>query len=144
MAKYRPGPTIGYRGPFKNMQDIYKDYRNTLMNKGPYKAYFESRTSYGEPRKFSKTEYTREPSTTIGERVEKEQRHETTPIKTDETKTEIAKETSQKTESQIETKNESTSDKSGLPDEKIERQTDITKKRGPSPYDRVEYYGEFF
>lgn len=86
MTRYKSGPPIGYKGPFKGMDEIYRDYRNTLMNKGPYRAYFESRASYGEsPRKFAKIQYSPE-HRPAGEGERKEQQH-TTKIKS-ETKTE--------------------------------------------------------
>jgi len=146
------------------MEDIYREYKNTLMNRGPYKAYFSSRASYGEsPRKFSKIQYSREPlsSINLGERERNEQQHEIKPIKTDEIKTEIAKDDSQKIENskeiessqKIETKqetetsqkienknelsesqNELSYEKLGLPYEKILGQTDITNRNRPSPY----------
>lgn len=154
-------PYTGYRRTFTNMDDIYREYKQTLMSRGPYKAYFDSKTSYGEPRKFSKTEYTREPSTAIGERVGKEQRHETKPITTNETKTEIEKEdsqkietpketedlqkvetkqdteTSQKTEQEeLKTEEELLQEKLGLSElyQNSERQTDVTNRNRPSPY----------
>jgi hypothetical protein len=56
------------------------------MNKGPYRAYFESRASYGEsPRKFAKIQYSPE-HRPVSEGERKEQQH-TTKIKS-ETKTE--------------------------------------------------------
>lgn len=145
------------------MADIYQEYRNTLMNRGPYKAYFSSRASYGEsPRKFSKIQYSREPlsSINLGERERKEQQNEIKPIKTDEIKTEIAKEDSQKIESskeiessqKTETKQETETsqkieqekdfesqdelsyEKLGLPYEKNLGQTDIINRNRPSPY----------
>lgn len=133
------------------MEDIYREYRNTMMNKGSYRPYFSSRMSYGEPRKFSKTEYLGE-QRLVSEPKKKEQQTEIRPEQQAEPKTETAVEDSQKIETsqkteidQTEIKNESPDEKSGLPTEKtFERQTDITRKRGPSPYDKVEYYGEFF
>lgn len=156
MGKYRTPTPIGYKGPFKNMEDIYKDYKNTLMNKGQYKAYFSSRASYGEsPRKFAKTQYSREPlsSTNLGERERKEQHNEIKPNNNPEIKTEITKEdsqkieTSQETESsqktetsqkleqeQTETENELSYEKLGLPYEKNLEQTDINPRNRLSPY----------
>ena len=86
MTRYKSGPPIGYKGPFKGMEEIYRDYKNTLMNKGPYRAYFESRASYREsPRNFAKIQYSPEHSP-VSEGERKEQQH-TTKIKS-ETKTE--------------------------------------------------------
>lgn len=147
LVRYKAPTPIGYRGPFRNMGDIYKEYRNTLMNKGPYKAYFESRASYGEsPRKFTKTQYSPE-HRPVSEGERKEQHHEIQPAKTAEAKPEIKNENeqSQKTEQQKETtekQNEiSTNEKIGLPEyqqDKVE-QTDIKTRNRPSPYqDRAE------
>lgn len=58
------------------MEDIYREYRNTPLNRGAYKAYFDSRPSYGGYQKKSrKTEYSREPlhSFNSGERENIEQ-----------------------------------------------------------------------
>lgn len=151
MGRYRTPTPIGYKGPFRNMADIYQEYRNTLMNRGPYKAYFSSRASYGEsPRKFSKIQYSREPlsSINLGERERKEQQNEIKPIKTDEIKTEITKEDSQKIENSkeiessqkieqgkdFESQDELSYEKLGLPYEKNLGQTDINPRNRPSPY----------
>ena len=128
------------------------------MNKGPYRAYFESRASYRDsPRKFAKI-YSGEHSP-VSEPERKEQQNETKPDKTTDAKTEIKtenkneqsqkiettqeKETSQKIENKnesSETRNELSNEKVGLPEyhEKIE-QTNITKRsRPPEYYDRAE------
>lgn len=141
------------------MEDIYREYRNTLMNKGPYRAYFESRASYREsPRKFTKT-YSGEHSP-VSEPERKEQPNEIKPDKATDAKTEIRtenkneqsqkietkqdSETSQKIEKQTEsseTRNELSNEKVGSPYsyEKKTEQTDITKRDRPSPYyDRAE------
>ena len=162
MGRYRAPTPIGYKGPFRNMADIYQEYRNTLMNKGPYKAYFASRASYGEsPRKFSKIHYSGE-QRPMSEPERKEHQNETKPYKTPETKTESSQkiehsqktetpkeiehsqktETSQKIEQEketSETENELSYEKLGLPYEKIiEGQTDISPRNRPSPYDKTE------
>lgn len=75
MGRRTPTP-IGYKGRFRTMDDIYREYRNTPLNRGAYKAYFESRPSYGGYQKKSrKTEYSREPlhSFNSGERENIEQ-----------------------------------------------------------------------
>lgn len=161
LAKYRPSTPIGYRGPFRNMSDIYQEYRKTLMNRGPYKAYFESRSSHGEPsKKFTKTEHSREPIYTKGER-ELQQQHEIQQSNPIETKTEIEIEDSQKIETpketedlqkietkqdtetsqkieqeELETEEELLQKKLGLSElyQNSERQTDITNRNRPSPY----------
>jgi len=149
------------------MTDIYQEYRNTLMNRGPYKAYFSSRASYGEsPRKFSKIHYSGE-QRPMSEPERKEQHNETKPDKTPETKTESSQkiedsqkietpkeiessqkietkqetETSQKLEQEketSETEDELSYEKLGLPYEKNLGQTDISPRNRPSPYDKAE------
>lgn len=143
------------------MTEIYQEYRNTLMNKGPYKAYFASRASYREsPRKFTKN-YSPERQTKVSEGERKEHHNETNAVQNIETKNETNKpETSQKIENaqkteatkenetpqKIENKNELTEsqnelsyEKIGLPYEKIiEGQTDIKSRRPSSYYDKAE------
>ena len=156
MGRIRAPPTIGYKGPFKTMEDVYRDYRNTLMNRGHYKAYFTPRFSYGETsQKFRKPEYSPERQTKVSEGERKEQRHETNAVQNVETKNETNKpETSQKTETmqeketpqKIENRNELTEpqnglsyEKIGLPYEKNLGQTDIRQRNRPSQYyDRAE------
>lgn len=154
LGRYKALPPIGYKGPFKGMEEIYKDYRNTLMNKGLYRAYFNSRISYGDsPRKFTKM-YSPERQSKVSEGEGKEQHTETNANKNIETKNEINKqELSQKTEDsqkiettkenetsqKIEKQNELSYEKIGLPYSYETRQTDITPNKRPSPYgDRIE------
>jgi hypothetical protein len=137
------------------MQEIYRDYRNTLMNKGPYRAYFTPRFSYGETsQKFRKPEYSREPLSSInsGERERKEQQNEIKQDKAADAKTEIKTENKNEESQKIETaqeketsqkiddKDELSYEKIGLPYEKIiEGQTDIRTRKRPAPYyDRAE------
>lgn len=73
MARRSPRP-IGYSGP-KGMDKIYDDYRNSLMNRGLYKAYFRTPTYSGYSNK-SKTSYSperRRPVWSEGERKEQQQ-----------------------------------------------------------------------
>lgn len=164
MTRYKSGPPIGYKGPFKGMEEIYRDYKNTLMNKGPYKAYFESRASYGEsPRKFAKIQYSPE-HRPVGEGERKEQQH-TTKIKS-ETKTESQNniqpelktaqndnELSNQKQSEIIKLEERAEQKKELEkqddvfynnnsltkyENDVERQSDTMSHRRPSPYDKTE------
>lgn len=75
MPHYK-SPYSKYR-QFRTMSDIFQEYRKALQYGGLDKPKFESRSSYGEsPRNFSKTEYSREPSTAKGERENNEQKPE--------------------------------------------------------------------
>lgn len=156
LARIRAPPPIGYRGPFKNMNDIYQVYRKTLMNTGQYRAYFTPRLSYEETsQKFRKTEYSPERQTRVSEGEVKEQYAETNTDKNTETKNEINKtEVAQKTEDSSKTEvaqkverekkpnenqTELSYEKSGLPESYEVGQTDIKIRNRPSPYyDRAE------
>lgn len=58
MIKYPK--TFGYKHKFRNMEDVYKEYRSRISYGDEYKSH-ESKTSYGGfQREFQKTEHLRE------------------------------------------------------------------------------------
>lgn len=147
MARIRAPPPIGYKGPFKTMEDVYKDYRNTLMNRGLYRPYF-IRSAYQASQKYKQHAGEHSP---VSEPAWKEHQSEIQPTKTTETeiKAEKKNEQSQKIETtqeketsqKIENKNESSEsqnelsyEKLGLPYEKNLGQTDIRQRNRPSQY----------
>lgn len=123
----RAATPIGYKGAFKNMEEVYRHYRNGAVDRKEYDTIYDKLQN-------KRTEYTREPQQDMGERVRTEQsaknqyRPETN---TEESKNSPLIEIQSKSEDQAEKQNESLTKH----EKDLEiRQTDIIPKR-PSQYE---------